>query len=159
MILSEKVSKRFYNKVIKTVSGCWEWTGKLGHNGYGVFGYKYKTYRSHRFSWKMFKGEIPEKMYVLHKCDNRKCVNPEHLFLGTQLDNMRDMWNKKRNYDQCGENSHRSKFKQKDIDIIRYLDKNGIPQKKLAFMFRTREKYISNIVRYNVWKTNESRFL
>jgi len=77
---------------------CWEWTGALKETGYGVFkqpGEK-KTLRAHVFSWELHNGPIEDALWALHKCDNRKCVRPTHLFLGTHDDNMRDMAQKGR---------------------------------------------------------------
>ena len=87
---------RFWSKVNKnTESGCWEWTaGRDGH-GYGKFYLHGKDIGAHRASWEIHNGKIPEAegyhgMCVLHKCDNPLCINPSHLWLGTNLDNMRD---------------------------------------------------------------------
>jgi len=75
-----------------TESGCWIWTNCLDSLGYGSFRRKFRgiTQRAHRAAWKAYKGEIPTGLYVLHRCDIRSCCNPEHLFLGTHLDNIKD---------------------------------------------------------------------
>ncbi len=87
---------RFLNKIKKT-SGCWLWTGSIKQNGYGAFRYKNKTIYAHRFSWELHTGKIPNKKWVLHKCDNPPCVNPSHLFLGDHKTNCKDMCLKGRN--------------------------------------------------------------
>ena len=80
---------RFFSKVKKTNS-CWEWQGAK-RLGYGVFKVDGKTKGAHRQSWELHKGVIPKGLLVLHKCDNRGCVNPSHLFLGSHSDNMKDV--------------------------------------------------------------------
>lgn len=79
-------------------SGCWLWTGRYGNNGYGTFGGGRKGERTgaHRLVWEITNGPIPDGLFVLHRCDVRGCVNPEHLFLGTAKDNTQDMMAKGR---------------------------------------------------------------
>lgn len=76
--------------------GCWNWTGYKCERGYGILGVDRTPTKTHRISYEAHVGPIPAGMYVLHRCDNRLCLNPAHLFLGTHKDNMRDMVQKRR---------------------------------------------------------------
>ena len=93
--------RRFWAKVAKTDDGCWNWTASKRYKGYGAFCY-YRDDgtlvqgRAHRYSWEIHNGDIPDGMFVLHSCDNPACVNPDHLFLGTNQDNVDDMMRKGR---------------------------------------------------------------
>lgn len=89
---------RFWNKVIKQ-NGCWKWTAMENDFGYGIInsgGRGGRPLRAHRVSWEIHNGNIPKGKHILHKCDNPTCTNPEHLFLGTNYDNVQDMVKKGR---------------------------------------------------------------
>ena len=97
----KSLDKRFWEKVDKSGGddGCWEWIAGKYPNGYGMFALKRQVVRcAHRVAWMLTHGDIPDGLFVLHKCDNRSCVNPSHLFLGTHKQNMQDMVNKGRNH-------------------------------------------------------------
>jgi hypothetical protein len=87
------MEERFLSKVDKNgAGGCWNWTAFVGPSGYGTFWADGETKRAHRIAYELWIGEIPDGLIVRHKCRlNRKCVNPEHLEIGTHQDNMNDM--------------------------------------------------------------------
>jgi hypothetical protein len=87
---------RFWQSISMTLDGCWTWAKALTKAGYGVMRWDGRTRTAHRISWEFHNGPIPIGLDVLHKCDNRPCVRPEHLFLGTHADNNHDMFAKGR---------------------------------------------------------------
>lgn len=97
-----KVWKRFVRKVdFRGPNGCWVWRGHKNNKGYGQVRYNKVCYLAHRFAYALFRAPVPAGVSVCHTCDNR-CVNPSHMFLGTQKDNMRDMIAKGRGAHQRG---------------------------------------------------------
>lgn len=109
---AKSIGEKFWAKVDKNSSGgCWEFKTKLT-TGYGQIEHRGKVSLAHRVSWEIHVGKIPEGMFVCHRCDNPPCVNPEHLFLGSHSDNMKDMYSKgrgrkyKRNNKDTCKNGH-----------------------------------------------------
>lgn len=144
------VEDRFWSKVNKkSKDECWEWQGKPNTKGYGRFIAFQKIIMAHRYSWELHNGNIPINLDVLHHCDNPKCVNPSHLFLGTNNDNIRDMCNKGRQ--RRGEIKPCAKLKNTDIPKIRELRNQGFTYKKLSEMFGIAQGQLCMIVQRKAW--------
>src|SRR5688572_29713438 len=101
------------------MSGCWIWMGGLNRGGYGTVGYKDKTYLTHRHSWYLEHGPIPASRLVLHKCHNRTCCNPDHLYLGDHKDNFDDMMRAGRANVVRGEAHYRTELTEELVREIR----------------------------------------
>lgn len=151
------VIDRFTAKYIVAENGCWIWTAAKSGTGYGRLypGYGGQGFKvaAHRFSYEHFKGKIPEGMFVCHTCDNRLCVNPAHLFVGSHTDNMNDMHSKgrgRKNYAKGGKHAN-AKFKDSDIPKIRGMRKNKIPFKVIAEQYNVSEYAIQDIVYGRSW--------
>jgi len=141
--------KRFWDKVVKT-EGCWEWAAAKDSSGYGRFHVRVgKLEGAHRFSWELTHGPIPSGLSVLHRCDNRRCVNPGHLFLGTHAENMQDMKAKGR---AAVETAHRTKLSRQEVDQVRQLAAQGYLQRHIGDQFGISQKQVSRIVSGENWK-------
>lgn len=143
-------TERFIEKINRNPeTGCWEWTGWVNNWGYGFFRRgEGKSRLAHRASYELFCGEIPEGLHVLHKCDNPKCVKPSHLFVGTELDNKRDMVEKKRQ--AYGERNGKSKLTQMIVTEIR--SRTDLKLREVSEMFGISIKQASKIRRREQWK-------
>ena len=156
--------KRFYEKVnIKSSNDCWEWKAtKMSSNGYGVFrrsvSLKNCQIGAHRMSWILeHKQEIPTNMCVCHHCDNPSCVNPAHLFLGTQKDNLEDMLSKNRqasweNIDRKGIKNNSAKLTEQEVLNIRKDFKNGKDKHQLAVEYNVTSANINLIITQKTWR-------
>ncbi|NOQ50305.1 MAG: hypothetical protein GQ557_01400, partial [Mycoplasmataceae bacterium] len=113
------VDERFFSSFeINMSTECWMWTGSKDKDGYGRMFDNYHPIRAHRFSFEKYKHEIPKNSVVCHKCDNPSCVNPEHLFVGKPVDNVRDMLSKNRDK-MVGSKNNKAKLVESDIPVIR----------------------------------------
>lgn len=143
--------KRFEEKFELCANGCWEWTASLNQrSGYGQFRVLGSMTNAHRVSWEIYRGQIIGGFHVLHRCDNRKCVNPDHLFLGTHADNMDDMHNKGRGATR--ERHGRSKLTPSLVAEIKAM-KGGLLQREIAAKFGVSQQQISHILRGVHWRT------
>lgn len=161
----EQRLETFWNKVNKEGSipthvsylgKCWEWIGGLDTHGYGQFCLNEKTILVHKLSWIIVHGEIPDRLWVLHKCDNPKCVNPEHLVLGTAKDNAQDRERKGRgNSKRFGEGSSTHKLTTLEIIEIRnaYAADKSIDQYELATKYNVSRCHVNGIIN-NVRRKN-----
>lgn len=146
--------KEYYmNNVIKQ-DGCWDW--KHGNPRYRYprmhFSKSIPRIAIHIASWRIHKGEVPDGMWVLHKCDNPRCSNPDHLFIGTSLDNINDMLAKNRN--AKGESHGCSKLKNEQVVEIRRLLESGISLNKIAKEFGVSKATILKIKKNKIWILN-----
>lgn len=139
--------------LINAKTDCWEWQRTKNRKGYGQIGIKSgKMVATHRLSYQLHKGEIPEGLLVCHKCDNPSCVNPEHLFLGTNSDNIKDSFRKGRNCNK-GQNSPTAKLKKEQVIKIRELSKTGKNQREIAKLFPfVSESTVHLIVKNKTWQ-------
>lgn len=152
VLLSKDRVFGFWRHVKKTPT-CWLWTGNLCAPGYGIYKpEKNKPAKSaHRMVWEMNYGNIPPGLLVCHKCDVRNCVRPDHLFLGTQLDNNRDAKNKGRH---CHAETHgMAKLKWKQVNRIRQLRKMGWKLREIADVFGVTQQCVWQIVHLKHWKS------
>lgn len=156
--LNKMKDGRFLRKLEKRSSGCWEWLGALNSDGYGSCSVRYPNNKitsqsAHRVSWKLFVGDIPAGKFVCHKCDNPKCVNPDHLFLGTHKDNMTDRNTKGRaaGKPQIGSRNGRAKLNGEDVLAIRKKRKDGQSLSSLASEYNVSFQNISAIANRKTW--------
>ena len=171
MTADEKL--RFWNRINKFAEGpnenipsyrglgnCWIWTGAKLKSGYGQLKISKKRTIAHRVSWELVNGPIPEGLICCHKCDNPSCVNPNHLFIGTNKDNCDDRIKKGRSNtalgDKCGsrtkielrprgETHSRAKLSNKEVALIRKMKKQGHGQKFLSERFKVSTVHIWKI--------------
>jgi hypothetical protein len=145
------IEERFWAKVDKS-GECWNWLGGKYKPGYGKFWYQGKMESAHRMAYQLAVGSIDNGMFVCHRCDNPGCVNPDHLFLGTNQDNVNDAIGKDRH--SRGTRNGRAKINAKDVLSIREMyATNNWSQSALAKMYGVGQTEISNIVIGKTWQS------
>lgn len=148
---ADLLKERFNAKWKEAPNGCWEWTASVAGKGYGQFripGTRRNAY-AHRLSYELNIGPIPDGMMVCHRCDNPKCVNPEHLFLGDATVNLTDMAEKGRHL--YGERNTEVKLTEQQVHAIHEIGSSMI-QRDVAKMFGVGQMTISRILRGERWK-------
>ncbi|MBA7693007.1 hypothetical protein ES703_101582 [subsurface metagenome] len=146
------LSTVFWSKVLKT-KGCWLWLASCHDFGYGHLRHGGKDLKAHRVAWELTNGPIPDGMQVLHSCDNPVCVNPSHLFLGTQQVNITDMMQKGRyrRHAALGENNGSAKLREPQVlEILRSTDETS---RVLALKYAVSPSLIKQIRRREIWKS------
>lgn len=148
--LAAPIRRRFFEKV-RVSSGCWEWTGCRDSRGYGRFYVRRgeSSELTHRVSWRIHNGPISPEALVCHRCDNPPCVRPDHLFVGTQADNMKDAAQKER----VGP----TVLRPADVRGILDLGAIGMAQRKIADEFGVTQATVWHILRGKTWKHIERR--
>jgi hypothetical protein len=139
-------------------NGCWKWQGAIkckvgGALGYGWVTYNNKQMSAHRASWLVNFGEIPKAMCVCHKCDVPDCVNPEHLFLGTHLENMRDMQGKGRRKLSPKFKTAGAKLSAEHVLQIKDMLAQGVSQRQIAAIFSVCQASISLMKNGRTWRS------
>ena len=137
-------------------AGCWNWTGSLNNKGYGMINLPSKTalYGRRpqivsRAAWMLWRGDIPDTLFVCHRCDNPRCFNPDHLFVGTVTENMHDMARKGRNRQPKGEANASSKLTEQQVLAIRASKSNA---SVLGREFGVHQSTIVQILKGKTWK-------
>jgi hypothetical protein len=140
--------QRFWSKVNKTES-CWLWTGCCFSSGYGALSVDDIPIYTHRYSYEIHKGKIPEGLLIRHTCDNPPCVNPNHLLVGTRADNVMDMV--ERNRQARGSKNGQAKLTEDDVNEIKIFREFGFTQQELGKMYGVSQSTITRLLSKKRW--------
>lgn len=148
------IKNTFWDRVlVKDTHSCWNWLLSTTRVGYGSFKFKGNTYGAHRVAYMLEYGPLYTDLLVCHSCDNRKCCNPGHLFLGNNKDNSDDKILKGRQVITYGEEAGNSKLSEIEVIRIRelYNNNNNYTQQQIAGMFNITQRLVSYIVNRKLW--------
>lgn len=149
--ISQNLRDRFHTLYKIDSRGCWIWKKGKSSMGYGCISYDGKQQRSHRVSYLLYKGPIENGLFVCHACDIPSCVNPDHLWLGNNKENIIDMFKKKRK-SNVGDNNPRATLKERQVINIKQKLKDGIKAAIIAKTYRVKKAIIDNIKVGRTWK-------
>jgi hypothetical protein len=150
--LAAKLANKF---IIDDAAGCWNWIAATNARGYGVVGRGGRgagLHKAHRASWMVHRGDIPDGMWVLHKCDNPRCINPEHLYLGDHQQNVRDMVSRGRNVipDNRGERASWAKL---TAEAARDIKSRRLTGREFAELYRVSLSAVRRIWEGKNWSS------
>ena len=143
------IHERFLNSFCVANNNCWLWGQAFRSSGYGCMTWEKKVIDAHRYSYSYYKGEIPKGLFVCHRCDNKMCVNPDHLFVGTPKDNVLDMVNKKRQ--RVGEKTNLNKLSELQVIDIKNCLSMGVRQIELVKKYNVSRTCICDIKTGKRW--------
>lgn len=150
--LRKSLVDRFWDKFSRPDTGCWNWTGATTSSGYGQIGRSRSgsgKIVASRVAWMLWFGPVPDGLFVLHSCDNRLCVRPDHLFLGTKQDNAVDCINK-------GRYIGAARLDSLSVNAIRQRRYNGESEKSLAQAYHVHRSTINRIVNRKRWNSGQN---
>lgn len=155
MNLTTQQHRNFFAKVgAPDEDGCWPWLASSFRRGYGSFRLNDRMQSAHRVSYMIHTGNIPDGMYVLHSCDNRRCVCPDHLRTGSHQDNMDDKMSRGRAISLAGKANGMAKLTEIEVAAIRSMyEDGGITQRELGEMYGVNPSTVGRIVRYEIWQS------
>ena len=147
----ELAEKLLSNYIPEPNSGCWLWTGGTNSYGYGRVCHHSKVMVASRAAYAVFRGAIPDGGSILHRCDTPSCINPDHLFVGTQADNMRDMAAKKRQRPRRGRQNPNAKLCEEAVRQIRAQRNEGLTYRAIAEFFGVTEQTVFAVMTKRLW--------